>query len=312
AGAGAARSSARRAASRRGPVRLDRETRDMVRRAIREDLGRRGDITTRDLLPAGGRYRARIVAKQDGVVCGMDVAAEVFRQVCPRARFSAKARDGRRVRAGDVIAVVRGPREILSAERTALNFLQHLSGIATLTSLYAAKVRGTRARIYDTRKTLPGWRALAKYAVRTGGGSNHRMGLFDMAMLKDNHLAALKTTGRKPREGAQQDFVRLRVREFRRRHPRVPIEIEAVDEREVRLALAAGADIILLDNMRPSVMASHIRLIRSAAPRTRIETSGGVSLRDVARIARLGPDRISVGRITHSAPALDIGMDIDR
>ncbi|MFC1679510.1 carboxylating nicotinate-nucleotide diphosphorylase [Elusimicrobiota bacterium] len=287
-------------------MRVDSAIRTMVRRALREDLGSRGDVTTKHFLDSGRSYGARMVAKRAGVLCGTPVAAEVFRQACPRARVSWKMRDGARLRPGTLIAQIRGPRGILTAERTSLNFIQHLSGIATLTSAYVAAARGTRARIYDTRKTLPGWRLLAKYAVRVGGGRNHRMGLHDMAMLKDNHLAGLGASG----EPSPEDLARVRA--FRRRYPRLPIEIEAKDEAEVRLALALGADVVMLDNMGTAALRRHIRSIRKLSPRTEIEISGGVDLRTVGRLARLGPDRISIGRLTHSAPALDISMKLDK
>lgn len=285
---------------KRNPFRLDAASRDLVRSAVREDLGRRGDLTTRCFLPPGGRYSARIVFREAGVLCGAPAAAEVFRRICPRARVTWRCADGTFLRAGAAAAIVRGPREILTAERTALNFLQRLSGIATLTRRYVREARGTRAAVLDTRKTLPGWRALAKYAVRTGGGANHRMGLYDMVLLKDNHLA-----GWRPEEAAR------RVASFRRTHPRVPIEIEAKTHAEVVTALRLGADMILLDNMPPPALRREIRFIRATGLDTLIEISGGVDLKSVGRLARLGPDRISVGRLTHSAPALDISMELE-
>jgi len=198
-------------------VNIDPYLRRLVSRALKEDLDGRGDITTRWFLPTRARYRARVTFKADGVLCGSAIAGEVFRQACPGARVRWLKRDGNRVRAGTVVARIEGPREIMTAERTALNFLQHLSGIATLASRYAAEARGTRARIYDTRKTLPGWRTLAKYAVRAGGGRNHRMGLYDMVLLKDNHLAGWAEGG----IGIEE--IRRRLRKFRRRHPRTAV-----------------------------------------------------------------------------------------
>jgi len=283
-------------------VKIDRATRSLVRRALQEDTGRRGDVTTRHFLSSNVRYRAVLVAKKRGVLAGRDVAGEVFRQAAPTARLAWRFRDGQCFNSRAVLASIDGPREIMTAERTALNFLQHLSGIATLTSRYVAKVRGTRARIYDTRKTLPGFRTLAKYAVRMGGGSNHRVGLWDMAMLKDNHFAGWTMRGVSQREAAN------RLKMFRLRHPGVPVAMEAGNEREVGFALELKANIIMLDNMDTVSMRRHIRLIKSASPKTLIEISGGVDLGNVARLARLGPDRISIGRITHSAPALDISM----
>ena len=284
---------------------IDPYLRRLVSRALKEDLDGRGDITTRWFLPTRARYRARVTFKADGVLCGSAIAGEVFRQACPGARVRWLKRDGNRVRAGTVVARIEGPREIMTAERTALNFLQHLSGIATLASRYAAEARGTRARIYDTRKTLPGWRTLAKYAVRAGGGRNHRMGLYDMVLLKDNHLAGWAEGG----IGIEE--IRRRLRKFRRRHPRTAVQIEVASRSELDRALALRPELVLLDNMGPAALKAAIRRIRERSPRTLIEISGGVDLGDVRRLARLGPDRISVGRITHSVPAVDISMKLE-
>ena len=281
-------------------MKLDPVSKTLIRMALSEDLGREGDITTRHFLPPRQRCSARIVFKEDGVLCGQAVVSEVFRLVCPRARIRWLAQDGARMRRGKTAARITGPKEMLTAERTALNFLQILSGIATFTALYVRKVRGTRAKVYDTRKTPPGLRMLAKYAVRTGGGINHRMGLFDMALLKDNHLAAW-----------DREETRARIRAFRKKHQGVPVEIEAASHRDVLLALELGADIVMLDNMGPMRLRREIRFIRKSSPRTKIEISGGVRPTNIARLARLGPDRISVGRITHSAPAIDISMKVD-
>lgn len=302
-------------------MRLDPLTRRLVRLALEEDLGRplrlpkapartgerrttcarAGDITSKRFLPEGLRLRGRFVVKGGGVLCGTKAAAEVFRLAAPGSRLRWLRKDGARVRAGTVVGAVFGGRGILSAERTALNFLQRLSGIATLTRAYVDRTRGTRARIYDTRKTAPGFRSLDKLAVRCGGGRNHRFGLYDMVMLKDNHLAALS-----PRELAR------RLAAFRRRRPGVPVEFEATTHGEVRSAADLGADVVMLDNMGPSALRREIRWLRRRFPRIEIEVSGGVSLKDVRRLALLGPDRISVGRITHSAPALDISLEIDK
>jgi nicotinate-nucleotide pyrophosphorylase (carboxylating) len=281
-------------------MRVDARTRKLVRMALQEDLGGEGDITTRNFLPKNARYRARFLFKEDGVLCGRAVVDEVFRQACPKARVAWLRKDGQAVRAGTVVARVRGPREILTAERTALNFLQRLSGIATLTRSYASRVRGTRARIYDTRKTIPGWRILCKAAVRAGGGRNHRMGLHDMVLLKDNHL-----------DGWEPSSVLRRVARFRRKHPRVPIEVEARDLREVRTALELGADLVLLDNMSLPLLRRAVAHIRKASAKTLVEVSGGVDLAAVRGLARAGADRISVGRLTHSARALDISMKLE-
>ena len=269
----------------------------LIRLALREDLGRRGDVTTALFVPPQTRLRGRVAARQPGVVCGTKIARQVFRACDPGCRVRILVPDGGRVRAGQAVMEVSGGRGLLTAERTALNFLQHLSGVATATAAYAAAVQGTRAAILDTRKTLPGWRALEKYAVRCGGGRNHRMGLYDAAMVKDNHW--LKAA----------DLSRA-VAALRKRRPRLPLVMEADRLDQVQRALELGADIILLDNMaRPSLRRA-IRLIRQASPRTQIEVSGMVDLKSVRGLALLGPDRISIGRITHSAPALDLGLDL--
>jgi len=264
--------------------------------ALREDLGRAGDLTTRLFVPARTPLRGKIVSREAGVICGLDVAAAVFRACEPRAKIRLLARDGARVRPGRAVMAVSGGRGLLSAERTALNFLQRMSGVASLTRRYVDRVRGTRAKILDTRKTLPGWRVLDKYAVACGGGVNHRMGLYDAAMLKDNHYL-----GKRLEAGA---------RDLRRRHPGTPLIIECDEPAQIARALALRPEVLLLDNMRPARLRAQIRRIRRDAPRTKIEVSGGVSLKTVRALADLGPDRISIGRLTHSAPALDLGLDL--
>jgi len=275
---------------------------------LKEDLGRAGDITTKNFLPPSTRLRGEIVAKQAGVICGLDVARQVFHQVSSKIRFKPLVQDGSRVRRGQAVARVSGPREILTAERTALNFLQRLSGIATLTKEFAKDLKGTKAKLYDTRKTLPGWRELDKYAVRCGGGFNHRMGLYDMVMLKDNHLAVNPHPHPLPVGEGSLGKV---IKRFRLRHPRIPILIEAKTPTEIKLAIESGAGIILLDNMSLAALRRSIRFIRSRAPKTLIEVSGGVTQGNIRSIARLGPDRISVGAITHSAPALDLSLELN-
>ncbi len=272
-------------------------TRRLIIAALAEDLGKDGDLSTKYFVPPDARLKARFVAKQSGVLCGRSIVDEVFHRAAPGSRVRWNIKEGGRFRKGTVLALISGPRSVLTAERTALNFLQHLSGIATLTQIYSQKTLGTHAKIFDTRKTIPGWRQLAKYAVRVGGGKNHRMGLNDMVMLKDNHLAA------------QKDLAE-HIRKFRKKRPRVKIEIEAANAADVELAISLQADVIMLDNMDSTQLRRQIRRIRRANPRTEIEISGGVSLDAVARLARLGPDRISVGRLTHSAPGIDISMKL--
>lgn len=279
-------------------MKVDAPIRRLVREALAEDLNREGDLSTEFFIPRTAKLRAHLVAKQSGTLCGRAIVDEIFRSTARGSRIRWAIKEGGSFAKGAILARISGPRSLLTAERTALNFLQHLSGIATLTHAFVEKTRGTRAKIYDTRKTIPGWRRLAKYAVRIGGGSNHRMGLYDMVMLKDNHLAA-------------RDDLAERIRTFRKKRPRVKIEIEAANAAEVELALTLGADVVMLDNMDTARLRRQIRVIRRANPRTEIEVSGGVALSAVARLAKLGPDRISVGRLTHSAPAVDISMKLD-
>jgi nicotinate-nucleotide pyrophosphorylase (carboxylating) len=264
----------------------------LVERALAEDLGE-GDVTSNALVGPTLPGAAVLEAREALVVAGLPLAAEVFARL--GASLEAAVADGARVEPGAVVARVRGPaRDLLAGERTALNFLQRLSGVATQTARFVDAVRGTSARIVDTRKTTPGWRALEKYAVRCGGGENHRTGLFDGVLIKDNHIAAVGSTG---------DAVK-RARERAPAGLRVQVEVESVAA--AREALDAGADMLLVDNQPPATIAEIVRLARGRAP---VEASGGVRLDTVAEIARTGVDRISVGALTHSARAVDLAME---
>ncbi len=268
---------------------------EVVRSALAEDVGP-GDVTTEALFLPGVTARAEIRLKEPGVVCGLDAAVEVFAQLDPSVRFERLAADGDRIEAVPAtIARLEGPaRALLTGERTALNLLGRLCGIATLTRSFVAAVEGTDAVILDTRKTTPGLRALEKEAVRCGGGRNHRLGLHDAILVKDNHLALLGGI-----DGA--------VKRLRAARPDLPVEVEADTLDQVREALAAGAERILLDNMPPAGMAEAVRL---AAGRATLEASGGVSLATVREIAETGVDFISAGALTHSARALDVSMEV--
>ncbi len=259
----------------------------LVSRALREDLGE-GDLTSR-ILPNNSSVNARIVAKQKLLLCGTSVVREVFsRKGCT---ITLSEKEGSLVRSGTPVARIRGRvRDLLSAERVALNFLQHMSGVATLTAEYVK--RAGEARIYDTRKTLPGLRVLQKYAVKCGGGWNHRMGLYDQVLIKDNHLEVLSE------EELSQRLSRM---------PR-PIEIEAATEKQALSFARLPVDIILLDNFSPVRLRKLVRAVRKVNSKVILEASGGVNLKTVRAIGRTGVDRISVGAITHSVPAVDFSL----
>lgn len=270
--------------------------REAVQRALAEDIGR-GDITTDALIDGGVAASARLMAREGGIVAGLDLAEAAFRGVEPDITFERLVQDGQPVQAGNVIARISGSaRALLSAERVALNFMTHMSGIASLTGNYVAAVAGTKARIVDTRKTLPGLRVFEKYAVRMGGGANHRFALDDAAMIKDNHIVAAGGIGPAIRQ----------VRAATGHMVKICCEVDRIDQ--IEEALGAGVDVLLLDNMGPETLAEAVRLI---AGRATAEASGKVSLETVAAIAASGIDVISVGRLTHSAPALDIALDFD-
>ncbi|MDD2772278.1 MAG: carboxylating nicotinate-nucleotide diphosphorylase [Elusimicrobiales bacterium] len=273
---------------------------ETVRRALEEDIGA-GDITTAALIPADKRYKAAAAAKESGVVCGVEAAKLAFTLLSRAAKVETLKADGEPVSPGDVILRVEGDRSILSAERVALNFLQHLSGIATLTARFVKAAQGTTAVILDTRKTVPGLRELEKYAVKCGGGVCHRMGLYDAALVKDNHIRA-----------AGWPRIKEAVEKLRKRPGVEFIEIEAQSLEEVKLAAGCRPDIILLDNLSLSDIKKAVRFIGTfpQAVRPQVEISGGVSLKNVRAYAETGADRISVGRLTHSAPALDISLEI--
>ena len=274
--------------------------RRLVEHALDEDLGR-GDVTSDLLVPSDVDARAAVRSRGEGVVAGLDVAALVFEAADPRVKFTALTADGSTVARGQDVAVVSGAaRGVLRGERVALNFLQRLSGVATLTARYVEAIRGSRARIIDTRKTTPGLRAIEKYAVRAGGGFNHRRDLSDAMLIKDNHLAAIAA-----RRLSLVDAVK-KARESMPHTLKIEIEVDRLDQ--IPEALAAGADIILLDNMSTDDLRRAVVLIDGRAI---TEASGGVSLTTVREIAATGVDVISVGALTHSAPVLDIGLDFE-
>jgi nicotinate-nucleotide pyrophosphorylase (carboxylating) len=273
--------------------------RESLERFLAEDLGR-GDATTNALVPAGTKGQGRFVLRSTAVVCGLDVAREVFVILDPSAEWSAEREDGSRAGAGETLASVAGEaRALLSGERVALNLLQRMCGIATTTRRYVDAVAGTRCRILDTRKTAPGLRALDKRAVAAGGGANHRFGLDDGILIKDNHLAVAGS-------------VAEAVARARRRAPHlVRIEVEVETETALREALAARADALLLDNRAPGELATLVAVARAVRPEVPLEASGGITLENVRTYAETGVDFISVGALTHSVVATDIAMEIE-
>jgi nicotinate-nucleotide pyrophosphorylase (carboxylating) len=267
----------------------------IVRAALAEDLGRAGDITSQACISPETRMSARFVARKPGVLSGLACARLAFAALDPNVRFEPHLADAATLAAGEPIATVHGSaRTILSAERTALNLMGRLSGIASLTAVYVAQANGTRARIIDTRKTTPLLRALEKYAVRCGGGANHRFGLDDAILIKDNHVAACGGVGEAVR----------RARSAAGHMVKLEVEVDSLDQ--LREALEVAPDIVMLDNFSLADLEAAVAL---AAGRVVLEASGGVSLETVSAIARTGVDLISVGALTHSAPVLDIGLD---
>ncbi len=274
---------------------------DVVNGALDEDLGR-GDITSRSVVRTGVKARGSFMAKQDFILAGLEVADAVFSSFDPYLQIESTAGDGDEIKAGKVFARATGDAQVLlAAERVALNFLQHLSGIATVTRKYVDAVAGTGARIVDTRKTTPGLRMLEKYAVTAGGGQNHRLGLDDGVLIKDNHLAMA---------GSVTDAVR-RAREAAGHLHKIEVEVASLEQ--VKEALDVGADILLLDNMTPEMVRQAVMLVHGREPRERLtltEASGGINLINVRAYAEAGADLISIGALTHSAPAVDISFKI--
>jgi nicotinate-nucleotide pyrophosphorylase (carboxylating) len=273
---------------------------EIVRRALSEDVGT-GDVTTLATVPADAVATASMVAREPLVVCGLPIAEAVFKEVSPKIEIERRAEDGTRANRGHTLLRLQGSAgAILTAERVALNFVQRLSGIATLTARFVEAVAGTKARILDTRKTTPGLRQLEKYAVVCGGGTNHRVGLFDRILIKDNHLASLRLE--------PPNAVEAAVRRAREKYPKLELEVEADTLEQVEQALLAKADVILLDNMSNENLRAAVWLVNG---RARTEASGGVSLAAVRAIAETGVDFISVGALTHSARAADVALDFD-
>jgi len=276
------------------------EIRCAVRTALAEDVGG-GDVTSLAVVPSGLTARAMMIARVPLVVAGLALAEETFHQVSLHVHVERTTNDSSSLIKGEVMLKVSGPAQsILTAERVALNFVQRLSGIATLTARFVDAIRDTQAVILDTRKTTPGLRRLEKYAVACGGGRNHRFGLFDMVLIKDNHLAALR--------GSAPNPIAAAVSAARQRHPELKVEVEVDSLEQLKLALIAQPDILLLDNMTTDQLRAAVKLIAGQA---KTEASGGVNLSTIRAIAETGVDFISVGALTHSAPAVDIALDFE-
>lgn len=266
-----------------------------VRQALSEDLGRRGDVTSAVTIPVGVEAELAVVSRENGVLAGMDLARLAFAETDASIEFHALAADGSDIRAGQVLAKVKGSAHaLLAAERTALNYLTHLSGIASMTAAAVAEIKDYQARITCSRKTIPGLRALQKYAVRAGGGCNHRMGLDDAILIKDNHLVY---------SGGLQETVR-RAKLFAGHL--IPVEVEVDTLEQLEQALAGGADLVLLDNMSNETLKQAVALCRGKA---RCEASGGITFHRLREVAATGVDFIALGYLTHSSRALDIGLD---
>ena len=276
------------------------EIRRAVRAALAEDLGR-GDVTTLATVPVSAKSVALMRAREPLVIAGIQFAEMAFRELASKIKMIRCVRDGQPATAGETLLKISGPsRAILSAERVALNFVQRLSGVATATAQFVTAVHGTNAKILDTRKTTPGWRRFEKYAVACGGGKNHRLGLFDLVLIKDNHLVAL--------QNEKPNAIAAAVACARKKFPKLKVEVEADTLEQVAQAADAGADIILLDNMTLAQLRQAVKIVRG---RAKTEASGGVNLKTVRKIALTGVDFISVGAITHSARAVDIGLDFE-
>jgi nicotinate-nucleotide pyrophosphorylase (carboxylating) len=276
------------------------EIRASVQLALAEDIGG-GDVTTLAIVPANATANAVMRAREPLVVAGIEFAETAFRELSPKIKIQKLFHDGQRANRDETLLKISGSaRAILSAERVALNFVQRLSGIATLTAQFVDAIKGTRAKILDTRKTTPGWRRFEKYAVACGGGKNHRLGLFDMVLIKDNHLVVLRD--------AKPNAIAAAVARAREKFPKLKVEVEADTLAQVAQAADAGADIILLDNMTPTQLRQAVKIVRD---RAQTEASGGVNLKTVRAIAGSGVDFISVGALTHSARAVDIGLDFE-
>lgn len=282
----------------------------LIELALREDLGQ-GDVTSEALIDENLKGKGIIKALEDGVLAGIEIARLVFKRIDPEILFKPLVKDGEKIINKSKVAEIEGKvKSILAGERTALNFLQRLSGIATFTSKFVQEVKGTKTKILDTRKTTPGFRALEKYAVKMGRGENHRMGLYDRILIKDNHIRACGGVGTAIRKVKKSLKNETFVSRFDLKN--LKVEVEAKNIKEVKEAIQSEADWIMLDNMSSSQIKEGVRMIRSNRRKMKIEVSGRVNLNNVKKIARLGVDYISVGALTHSAKALDLSLEFTK
>ena len=278
---------------------MDRSVSKLIKNALQEDV-KTGDITTKATISKSKKAIAKFLVKAEGIIAGLEIAKAVFKQVDPKIKFEIKINDGSIVKYGDVVAIVSGKAQsLLTAERTALNFLQRMSGIATAANTYAEKVKHTKTKVIDTRKTIPGLRALDKLAVKLGGCSNHRIGLYDMFLIKDNHIEV---------SGSITKAVEACVMYNKKHKKKFKIEVETKNLKEVEEALTTKADVIMLDNFDIEEMKIAVKLING---KCKVEASGGVNLETVKLIAETGVDFISIGALTHSVKALDISLEIE-
>jgi nicotinate-nucleotide pyrophosphorylase (carboxylating) len=272
----------------------------LIRLALEEDSAF-NDVTTKEFISKDEQAKAMLIANKNGILCGVDLFVQVFKSIDTRCKISLMMKDCSKFKEGDKILEIIGPVwAILSGERPALNFLQHMSGIATITNKFVASINNGKTKIYDTRKTIPGYRELAKYAVRCGGGTNHRMGLSDMVLIKDNHLKFIRN-------------LTTEITAFRRKYKNITVEVECENINEVRLALNAKADVIMLDNTsfkNTKIMIDFIKKASTKKYKPEVEISGSINLKTAEAFAKLGADRISIGMLTHSASALDFTLEI--
>jgi len=288
-------------------MKISKEIENLVKRALVEDIGE-GDITTKILFPRAKKVKAIILAKEKGAIAGLPIAKLVFKTIDKKVSFIPRVKEGEKIRKNQIIAKISGNcKSILAGERTALNFLSHLSGIATLTGRFVEQTKNYSVKIMDTRKTTPELRLLEKDAVKVGGGKNHRFGLFDGILIKDNHIQTqLKIQNSKFKIQA----IRNLIIKAKRKAKKIKVEVEVENYQEARTAIASGADIIMLDNMEAKMIKKIIKSAKNLPKRPLFEVSGGINLKNINQFASLGIDRISIGALTHSAPALDLGLNI--